>query len=182
MASFGVGSDVHSALAPRLPPPSASSPAPPTAAVIPAAVLLALTLATCLGLFLARLSPFITHLSLSSLLAPLGALVRHSLAPMNSPSRPRGTLVANTAACAINAVIAAVVTRTDLGPRPEDVFAAVITGVAGALSTVSTWAGEVDGMRKRDDGVGRAYGYIGISVVAAQVVGVAVLGTAVWTK
>lgn len=179
MASFGAGRDVHAVLAPRLPAPQVS---PTTAALVPAAILLALALAACLGLYLAPLSLFITHLSLSSLLAPLGALVRHTLAPLNSPSRPRGTLVANTAACAINAVIAAVVVRIALWPPRAAVLAAVISGVAGALSTVSTWAGEVDGMRKRENGVGKAYAYIVISIAAAQAVGVTVLGAAVWTK
>ena len=82
------------------------------------------------------------------LLAPLGALARWQLSALNgtlpTPWLPIGTLCANLLACAISFASQGVDTRwSNLHSIYQLLLYALRTGLAGSLSTVSTWVVEV---------------------------------------
>jgi fluoride exporter len=124
-----------------------------------------------------------SKLYLSLALAPAGALGRWQLSRLNAPHArvPLGTLAANTLAAALDAALAAALARAPPSARTAAALGAGVAGVGGTLSTVSAWAGEVAGLRAAAGGVGWAYVYVVASVAAAQAVGVAVYGAAVWS-
>ena len=125
---------------------------------------------------------------LAVVLAPLGCLVRWRLATLNYSLKgkwrflPAGTLAANVAGCVVTFAVAAVLER-----RPASsvwgaaVARALQVGVAGSLSTVSTLSAEVTAQLRRAPADARGYAYLGITWLCAQVVGVVVYGSAVWS-
>lgn len=130
-------------------------------------------------------STFRRRLWLSVLLAPTGALCRWQLARLNTQHirLPIGTLVANVVACALDAVLAALLVRVSLSSSEEVVLRALITGTGGTLSTVSTWVGEIRLLRKEGGyAAAWAYLYVFVSIGMAQAVGVLIYGLAVWTR
>lgn len=95
---------------------------------------------------------------------------------------PVWTLVANVGAVLADAVLGAVREVVGTVRENEDgagalVVGGLMTGMAGSLSTVSTWVAEIDGMAAQS-----RYKYVAGSLTAAQAVGVAVYGTAVWVR
>lgn len=148
----------------------------------------ALTLSTVFLLIL--LTTLITILSLdnddtrryyflSALLAPVGATIRWQFSSLNLkfPNFPLGTFIVNIAAVLINLVIGAVliVKRQDLQRRW--VLRAVITGIAGSLSTVSTWIDEIWKMEKKYQ-----WRYIVLSLGISQVLGILVFCITYWVR
>ena len=122
---------------------------------------------------------------LAVVLAPVGCLVRWRLATLNYSLRgrwrflPAGTLAANVAGCAVAAALAR--------SPPRSVGAAAVAkalqvGVAGSLSTVSTLSAEVTAQLRRAPADARGYAYLGLTWLSAQVVGVVVYGSAVWSS
>jgi fluoride ion exporter CrcB/FEX len=95
------------------------------------------------------------YVFLAVLFGPFGCLLRWRLSHANGklPGKwawfPAGTYAANTAACAIDFVMAAIALRVPLRRQSAEVLQAVIVGISAALSTVSTWAVEV---RRRPGG------------------------------
>ena len=84
----------------------------------------------------------------SVLLAPIGALLRWQLSALNPSDDlcrwfPRGTFIANMLACAISFLSQGIDTRwNSIHPRYIVLLVALRTGLAGSLSTVSTWVVE----------------------------------------
>ena len=96
---------------------------------------------------------------------------------------PAGTLAANVAGCAVTFSVAAALERSP----PRSVWAAAVAkalqvGVAGSLSTVSTLSAEVTAQLRRAPADARGYAYLGLTWLCAQVVGVVVYGSAVWSS
>lgn len=125
---------------------------------------------------------------LAVVLAPVGCLLRWRLATLNYklPGKwkflPAGTLAANVGGCVVTFTVAAVLARRP----PSSVWGAAVAkalqvGVAGSLSTVSTLSAEVTAQLRRAPADARGYAYLGITWVCAQVVGVVVYGSAVWS-
>jgi fluoride ion exporter CrcB/FEX len=123
---------------------------------------------------------------LSCIVGPAGALLRWQLAELLNgkiPCFPLGTFLANTIASAADAGVEAVVLVLALRAGARSGAEVAIGGFAGALSTVSTWVGELSGLREAG-GSRTVYAYIygAASLIVAQAVGVAVLGGTVWAK
>ena len=123
------------------------------------------------------------------LAAPVGALARWRLSPLNYtlPGRarflPLGTLAANVGGCVLTCGVAAWTARAP--PPPGGAAAVVATalqvGVAGALSTVSTLAAEATAMLRQAPADASGYAYLAVTWGAAVAVGVVVYGVGgVW--
>ncbi|KAM4055727.1 crcB-like protein, camphor resistance (CrcB) domain-containing protein [Hirsutella rhossiliensis] len=115
-------------------------------------------------------------------LAPLGCLLRFSLAVHLNGRRaafPLGTFAANVAGSAVLAG------AWDLAHSPAaagavvgcQVLQGVEDGFCGCLTTVSTWVTELSGLGRRD-----AYVYGSVSVVVSFALVVAVMGGLRWTE
>lgn len=168
---------------------SASQPSPAWGAAscicVSGAFLACLLAAMLTCYFVDTSSPVRRRLWLSALLAPTGALGRWQLSRLNARHShlPVGTLLANFLACALDAVLAALLARVALSADAGDVLRALITGAGGTLSTVSTWVGEVTKLRSAGGhSTAWAYLYIFASLGLAQAIGIAIYGTAVWTN
>jgi fluoride exporter len=122
---------------------------------------------------------------LSGVLAPSGALLRWQLARLNGVHAhlPVGTLAANAVACALDVIVAATEVAADvaIGSVAAVGLGAVVTGVGGTLSTVSTWSSEIFELRKGNRKAW-AYLYIGVSIAAGQLLGVGIYGGVVWAR
>jgi fluoride ion exporter CrcB/FEX len=85
----------------------------------------------------------------SILFGPLGCYLRYYLSRYNGVLHgswkwlPLGTFAANVGACVLDFTMKAVGVRVPLGTLQAAVVSAVVTGVGGCLSTVSTWVVEV---------------------------------------
>mgnify|MGYP000350326014 CR=1 FL=1 len=84
----------------------------------------------------------------SVLLAPFGAVARWQLSSLNGALPwtwfPAGTFVANMLACTLSFVSQGIdTTMTGIKTEYELLLFALRTGLAGSLSTVSTWVVEV---------------------------------------
>lgn len=113
---------------------------------------------------------------ISGLLGPIGALLRWQLARFNtrSPRFPLGTFIANVAAITLDVAIGAVMV---VKRRESSVMTqALITGVAGSLSTVSTWVSEILGMESS----AQRWIYVWTTLGVSQVIGIIVYGTTFW--
>ena len=82
------------------------------------------------------------------LFAPFGCVLRWLLSKLNTvehplPWLPVGTFAANMIACSIDYIMGGLTNTYDLGYWPMVILPAVRVGYAGALSTVSTFIGEV---------------------------------------
>ena len=118
------------------------------------------------------------------LAAPLGALTRWRLSPLNYrlPGAwrflPAGTLAANVGGCLLTCAVAAWTARVPPGPgSPSAILAAALQiGVAGSLSTVSTLAAEATAMLRQAPADASGYAYLAITWAAAVGVGVLVYG------
>lgn len=93
-----------------------------------------------------------------ALAAGLGAVLRHLMAAAIGAG-PRATLLVNVAGSAL----AGAVLGADLS---DDVTAVLVVGLAGGLTTLSTWAVEVLALR-RPVAVGYAVGTLALCVAAA---------------
>lgn len=94
---------------------------------------------------------------------------------------PLGTLAANLLGCAIDFVTFAVIDGGSLDRHVSAKVwgAAIRWGLAGALSTVSTWAHEIDGLAQGiAEGSFRSYTYASLSVFPAVAMGLAIYGWA----
>lgn len=118
---------------------------------------------------------------LALVLAPPGCFLRFLLARLNvkHPSFPRGTFVANVLACALDAVVY-LLQRTGAA-RSNTLGCSALQGVAdgicGCLSTVSTFAVEIRGLKRR-----HAYLYAGSSILAGQAIFVLLYGSYWWSQ
>lgn len=139
-------------------------------------VLFALSLGGCIaGALLDRDMPQRRSNWASAMFAPLGAVVRWRLSVLNSrlPRFPLGTFLANMLAVVLDlAVGAALLVRA--GQLSDDTvlfLLAIITGLGGSLSTVSTWILEAVQLDTTD-----RYMYILGSIGVAQLLGLVIYG------
>jgi CrcB protein len=131
---------------------------------------------------LAGLYPPWRKTCLALVLAPIGCYIRYLLAITLNPVTPHfpvGTFSANMIATAFLAMLQVVMqhgaTRHDsIGC---DVAQAFVDGYCGCLSTISTFATEIRGMRRRN-----AYRYAMISIVGGQALVVTIFGTYLWVR
>jgi fluoride exporter len=102
--------------------------------------------------------------------APLRYLIDVQVTARLGPGFPFGTLVANTTACLLLGLVAGLGLAAD-----SPAYVLIGTGVAGAMSTYSTFAFEI--VRLTEEGsIGRAAAYSGASLVvglAALLLGLA---------
>lgn len=115
----------------------------------------------------------------STMLAPVGAVLRWKLSPLNRrrPTFPIGTFAANMTAVLLDVAIgAALLIQSDSSTDEKLFLSAVITGLGGSLSTVSTWIAEAYEMTRP-----QKYTYILGSVVCAQLLGILVYGSTFWS-
>lgn len=92
-----------------------------------------------------------------ALAAGLGAVLRHVVA-VAVGAGPRATLLVNV----VGSLLAGAVLGADL---PDGVTAVLVVGLAGGLTTLSTWAVEVLALR-RPAAAGYAVGTLGLCVAA----------------
>lgn len=115
----------------------------------------------------------------SATLAPPGALLRWRLATLNprTPRFPLGTFFANMLGVILDSAvgISLLLHRSQLSSDADVFLPALITGLGGSLSTVSTWMSEIFHLS-----VGRRYLYLLGSVATAQVLGLLVYGSGFW--
>ena len=114
--------------------------------------------------------------------APLGAVLRYRLSKLNGkvlPHFPVGTFAANVAGSMIAAVLSIAASSLDanVSPARVAVLTAAGTGFTGSLSTVSTFANELDGLgtapgADHPGGVGIAAGWRPYVYAAGSIVGV----------
>lgn len=112
----------------------------------------------------------------SGAFAPLGATTRWLLSRFNRHGWfPRGTFIANMIGTLLDAVIGVVIILRDTGKSLDIVLPALISGLGGSLSTVSTWVNEASAMSRS-----HRYIYLATSLAVAQVLSILVYGTASW--
>jgi fluoride ion exporter CrcB/FEX len=191
VSCFELGADISTVITSRRPQHRDAPATPPGpacsdrwATALAAATLCAALAAAVAGYVLDTGSAARAKLYVAVLFAPAGALGRWQLARLNGRSArlPCGTLAANLVACGLDGVLAAVLLRVESGSRAGVVLDAGVAGLGGALSTVSTWVGEVSALRKARETVAWAYLYVGASVILAQVIGVLAYGIAYWLE
>jgi len=113
-----------------------------------------------------------------AMFGPIGVVVRWRLSRLNTcvPSFPIGTFLANICAVLLDAAIgAALLVQTEASEDTKLFLNALISGFAGALSTVSTWVVEIFAL-----GTGQKYVYMILSIACAQGIGLLVYGTTFW--
>ncbi|BGP18236.1 hypothetical protein JCM10213_007865 [Rhodosporidiobolus nylandii] len=111
-------------------------------------------------------------------LGPPGTMVRYTISKMlnpRSPSLPIGTLTINTLAVLIFAV-AELLARHPRGQLGCAALKGVQDGFCGSLSTISTMAVELRGLKRA-----QSYRYFALSWIAAQLALLVVVGSWVWT-
>jgi CrcB protein len=110
-----------------------------------------------------------------------GALFRWQLSRYNPviPSFPLGTFTANIIATVILGICYLLQgrIRTPLTTLDCAVIIGVVEGFCGCLSTISTFAVELDTLRRR-----HAYTYATVSVVSGVLILVLIVGISAWTE
>lgn len=122
---------------------------------------------------------------LSCLIAPLGAILRWQLSRLNKVCAmfPVGTFTANIAATVFDDVLASLLLRLSFKGRwGRTVLEALITGLGGTLSTVSTWCGEIVMLREQSRTRAWSYAYLIISILTSQIFGIVIFGSAKWSQ
>ncbi|CAN8065994.1 unnamed protein product [Agarophyton chilense] len=115
---------------------------------------------------------------MSSVFAPFGALMRWWLSRFNSKTErfPLGTFAANMTAMVLDlSIAAALVVNPNVALPTQFVLRAIITGLGGSLSTVSTWVNEASKLPRL-----WRYLYVVSTIFAALALGIVIYGTAVW--
>ncbi|KAK9828861.1 hypothetical protein WJX72_002442 [[Myrmecia] bisecta] len=94
---------------------------------------------------------------------------------------PLGTFIANMLACAVDYIIKAVLVRTGTQSYWAQLLtSAVITGFAGSLSTVSTWAMEIQAHLKAVPESIHGYVYAIGTIITGALLGVILYGWSMW--
>ncbi|KAI0564677.1 putative fluoride ion transporter CrcB [Gracilaria domingensis] len=117
---------------------------------------------------------------MSGVFAPFGALLRWWLSRFNGKGErfPLGTFGANMTAMVLDLSIAVVLlVNRRISVAARFVLLAVISGLGGSLSTVSTWVNEATKLRR-----GWRYFYVLGTSSAALILGLAIYGTAFWIR
>lgn len=135
-------------------------------------VAIALVLAGVAGAMVAAIAASPSMLSrelcLSALFGPAGVLLRWQLSRLNgmwprAPWLSLGTLAANSLGCILAAAVSAAISRRRLSAYWQSVVGAALTsGLAGGLSTVSTVASEA-AMLMRGSKL-KGYGYLALTL------------------
>lgn len=138
-------------------------------------------------IFLAHL-PSTQQETVSLAFAPFGAALRYLLSLFNYkfPRFPLFTFIPNIFGTLVNAAVSIVLNSSLI---PADLSGSfqlwlgwgVSAGMMGALSTVSTWIKEIDTLSERKELFHWAYLYGLVSVICAQAVGLALIGSWVAT-
>ena len=165
------------------PPPLLSKPAMHfcTEDVVTALVLAGIAGAMVAGIA-ASPSMLSRELCLSALFGPAGVLLRWQLGRLNgvwprAPWLSLGTLAANSLGCILAAAVSAAISRRRLSAYWDSVVgAALISGLAGGLSTVSTVASET-AMLMRGSKL-KGYAYLGLTLVCGFVPAALIFGIA----
>jgi fluoride ion exporter CrcB/FEX len=130
-------------------------------------------------------------IALSVLLGPAGALLRWRLAERfnaKTPRMPLGTLLANLLASLLDVCVATVMVGRSVRPYGQAGADAAIGGFGGALSTVSTWVVELSSLRAAGMAPAPAFSvkyvylYWATSVGGAQILGIVIYGSTVWSR
>jgi len=121
----------------------------------------------------------------SVLLAPFGAVARWQLSSLNGTLPwswfPAGTFAANMLACILSFVSQGIdTTMTGIKTEYQLLLFALRTGLAGSLSTVSTWVVEIQKLMSKSETLHRGYFYAVIGQAAAISLGIAIYGTFIW--
>lgn len=126
-----------------------------------------------------KLSPKFRMEATSALLFSFpGALTRHVLATYLNPLTahlPFGTLTANTLGTGVLAV-SHVMQRTQVSVTACTTLQGLIDGYCGCLTTISSFAVEIRGLKGW-----RAWRYFGVSYIIGQVLMVAIVGGSWWS-
>lgn len=114
----------------------------------------------------------------SSMFAPVGAILRWRLSALNRirPTFPFGTFLANMAAMLLDVAIGSALLANPSSSDARLFLSALITGLGGSLSTVSTWLAEAVRLRRL-----HKYQYIVGTISSAQVLGLLVFGSTYWS-
>lgn len=131
-------------------------------------------------LLLTILVPFYRHVTFALLFAPFGTFLRFWLGKANKYDNRimYGTLSANLFATALLSACSVLQRTPSASPSPLScgVLQGFVDGFCGCLSTVSTFAVELRGLRRLS-----AYLYAAISVVAGIALVVLIYGSVWWT-
>ncbi|QRV87330.1 CrcB domain protein [Ceratobasidium sp. AG-Ba] len=126
-----------------------------------------------------KLSPKFRMMATSALLYSFpGALTRHVLATYLNPitaDLPLGTLTANSLGTGLLAAFHSI-QRTNVSPTACAALQGLSDGYCGCLSTVSSFAVEMRGLKGR-----RAWRYFGVSYIIGQLLMVIVVGVPWWS-
>lgn len=113
----------------------------------------------------------------SSIFAPLGSTLRWILSGLNQryPTFPLGTFIANMAAMLLDVIIGAVILTRPLSSNGRLILTAMIAGLGGSLSTVSTWLAESLRLCRQQKHI-----YIISTIAFAQLLGIILYGSSYW--
>lgn len=128
-------------------------------------------------LFMSIFIPSWRHVTLALVFAPAGTFARYILSKSNvlDLQFPVGTLSANLIATAILSACIAIQKQT-IAPLSCSVLQGLVDGFCGCLSTVSTFAVELRGLRRF-----AAYRYALISVLGGIALCVLIYGSVWWS-
>lgn len=129
-------------------------------------------------------NPYVSrYMWFSIIFGPLGCITRWLLAKHLNGRQwfPWGTWSANLLACAIDFGLQAIIVRVSIDPLQMVILKAIMTGINGSLSTVSTWVVEIQTLSLAFPSNARGYHYAMASMVPAVLLGLAIYGTSVWT-
>ncbi|KDN51112.1 hypothetical protein RSAG8_00741, partial [Rhizoctonia solani AG-8 WAC10335] len=107
-----------------------------------------------------------------------GTLTRHILGTYLNALRaklPIGTLSANSLGTGLLAAFH-VIQRTSVSPTTCAILQGLIDGYCGCLTTISTFAAEIKGLKGWN-----AWGYFGVSYIIGQILMVAIVGGSWWS-
>jgi CrcB protein len=152
------------------------------------ALLVPLTVGSCLGVAFETEHTWIRGIWLSTLFAPFGCIGRWTLGKLNYslPGNrwdwlPLGTLVANWSGAIIDFVLMSIQIRVNPSYWGSLVLQSVETGFCGCLTTVSTLAAETMNLADLIPFSKRVYAYVGATFIGAFIWGLCFLGWAYWT-
>lgn len=179
LSALSFGLHIASGLIDFFPPlPKIVPPSRPTRYILTTLSIIAYALTI---VFYFRLSHRFRHDATAALLFAFpGALTRHifsiKLNPIY-PSLPLGTLAANTFGTTLLAIFH-VLQRLPNSPSHSacSILQGLMDGYCGCLSTVSSFAVEIRGLKGR-----RGWTYFGVSYIIGQLIMVIVVGSAWWS-